>query len=238
MVAPFIAIYLFNWVIYFIIIGSLLRRNIKDFNAKTDKELIFIRNQVVIAVVLSFFFGLEWGIGLFATQDIYTNKRIRDVVTAFFVIFSTFHGLFILILRCLRSKDVRSLWKKWFQNVAGKHIDLSSFRKTQEFSVQNPIYTQGGTSESINVLSRNAPQINVHFYGNTSKGQQKFKHGETLGVHIMKEQQTLIPTVIITPADAETKEEKYDEIVEAVFISPYCDDDDDDDISEKELEIY
>ena len=237
MVAPFIAIYLFNWVIYVIIIGSLLRRNFKDFNAKTDKELIFVRNQVVIAIVLSFFFGLEWGIGLFATQDIYTNKRIRDTVTAVFVIFSTFHGLFILILRCLRSKDVRSLWKKWFLNVAGKHINLSSSRKTKQYSIQNPAYTHGGTLESTNVSSRNTPQINVYFSGDTSKGKQKFGYSETLDVHIMKQQQTLIPTVIITPADAETKAEKdNDALVETTFINSFCDEDDDD-IYENELEI-
>ena len=237
MIAPFIAIYLFNWLIYLIIIGSLLRRNFKDFNAKTDKELIFVRNQVIIAIVLSFFFGLEWGIGLFATQDIYTEKRIRDVVTAFFVIFSTFHGLFILILRCLRSKDVRSLWKKWFLNVAGRHINLSSPRTSQKYSIQNPAYTHGGTLESTNVFSRNTPQINVSFFGDTSRRQEKYRHSENLDVDIMKKQQTLIPIVVITPADADIKAEKEndDALVESTFINPDCDEDDE--ICENEFEI-
>ena len=69
---------------------------------------------------MSILFGLGWGIGLFATQDIHTNKIVQDLFAALFVILTAFHGLFIFIMHCLRSKEVRNTWKQWVFNVTGK----------------------------------------------------------------------------------------------------------------------
>ena len=129
MIVPFLIIYLFNWVIFFIIFASLLHKNIKDAKSKKDNKT-FLNQQLIIAVTLSVLFGLGWGIGLLATQDIYTNKTVRDVFAALFVIITAFHGLFIFIVQCLRSKEVRNDWKRWFFVIAGKDISklgLSTF---------------------------------------------------------------------------------------------------------------
>ena len=115
MVVPFLIIYIFNWMVFLLIIVSLFRKTWTSKNFKKKQENIsFVRQQLVIVTVLSIFFGLGWGIGLIATQDIYDNKFVHDMFAALFVIITAFHGLFLFIMHCLRSKDVRNVWKQVF----------------------------------------------------------------------------------------------------------------------------
>ena len=124
MIVPFLIIYLFNWVVFIIIIVSLLRKNFQsDIKTKNNNNITFVRQQLSIAVTLSIMFGLGWGIGLLATQDIHTNKTVRDIFAALFVIVTAFHGLFIFIMQCLRSEQVRNTWKQWFSSVTGKYFN-------------------------------------------------------------------------------------------------------------------
>ena len=129
MVVPFLIIYIFNWVVFIIIIVSLLRKKFpSDIKSKNNVNVKFVREQLIIVITLSVMFGLGWGIGLLATQDIHTNKTIRDLFAALFVIITAFHGLFIFIMHCLRSREVRNIWKRWFFNVSGKEFDeLTSY---------------------------------------------------------------------------------------------------------------
>ena len=126
-VIPFLIIYIFNWVVFFIIIVSLIRKNLQsDSKSKKEKgKKSFFYQQLVIVTTLSILFGLGWGIGLLATQDIHNNKTVRDLLAALFVILTAFHGLFIFIMHCLHSKEVRITWKQWVFNVTGK--DISQF---------------------------------------------------------------------------------------------------------------
>ena len=99
----------------------------KERNSKSS----FFRQQLIIAVTLSILFGLGWGLGLFVTEDIYTNKTVRDLVASLFVIFTGFHGLFIFITQCLRSKGAHNVWKKDVSDVTGRDFsDLSSTSET------------------------------------------------------------------------------------------------------------
>ena len=124
MIVPFLIIYLFNWVVFIIIIVSLLRKNFQsNIKTKDNNNITFVRQQLIITVTLSIFLGLGWGIGLLATQDIHTNKTVRDLFAALFVIITAFHGLFTFIMHCLRSKEVRNIWKRWFFGVTGKDFN-------------------------------------------------------------------------------------------------------------------
>ena len=124
MVVPFLIIYMFNWVVFVIIIVSLLRKKFQSGVKQTNNiNIKFVREQLIIVTTLSVMFGLGWGIGLLATQDIHTNKTVRDLFAALFVIITAFHGLFIFIMHCLRSKEVKSVWKRWFFNVSGKDFN-------------------------------------------------------------------------------------------------------------------
>ena len=73
---------------------------LKDVKKKQE-NISFIRQQLIIVTTLSVLFGLGWGIGLFATQDIHNNKIVRDLFAALFVNVTAFHGLFIFIMHCL-----------------------------------------------------------------------------------------------------------------------------------------
>ena len=124
---PFIIIYLFNWIIFVIIIASLLRKifssRLKDVKTKKDvKSKSIFKQQFIIAITLSILFGLGWGLGLLVTGDIYTNKTVRDLFASMFVILTAFHGLFIFIMHCLRSKDARNVWNKAFFGVTGREF--------------------------------------------------------------------------------------------------------------------
>ena len=87
-----------------------------------DTKTLFLYQHLIIAITLSVLFGLGWGIGLFATQNIHTNKTVRDILAALFVVFTAFHGLFIFIMQCLRSEDVRKSWKICFFSVTRRDI--------------------------------------------------------------------------------------------------------------------
>ena len=111
-------------MLFIIIIVSLLRKNFQsDIKKKNNNNITFVRQQITITVTLSILFGLGWGIGLLATQDIHTNKIVQDLFAALFVIITAFHGLFIFIMHCLRSKEVRNTWKRWFFGVTGKDFN-------------------------------------------------------------------------------------------------------------------
>lgn len=125
MVVPFLLVYIFNWVIFVIIIASLIHNNIIQSKVKADTKMNkrFFKQQFLIAVTLSILFGLGWGIGLLATQDIHTNKTVRDLFAALFVLTTAFYGVFIFIVRCVRSQEVRNTWKQFFLCVTGKDIN-------------------------------------------------------------------------------------------------------------------
>ena len=80
----------------------------------------------MIAIVLSILFGLGWGIGLLATEKI-SSTSIRDMFASLFIIITSFHGLFVFILHCARSKDSRDEWLKWFFKATKRDLsDLTS----------------------------------------------------------------------------------------------------------------
>lgn len=113
---PFCLIYIFNWIVFFVIFISLLRKWTTSVttgaeNSKSKKIL----QQLLVAASLSTLFGLGWGLGLFVTDKAYPDgtKFIQTIVTAVFIVLTAFHGLFIFLMHCLRSEEVRSLWKRW-----------------------------------------------------------------------------------------------------------------------------
>ena len=173
-VIPFLIIYLLNWTIFVIIIGSLLHKNfsskLKDI--KTNKDMMsksFMKQQLIIAITLSILFGLGWGLGLFVTEDIYTNKTVRDLFASLFVIFTAFHGLFIFIMHCLRSKDARNVWNKAFFGVTGREFN--------EFSLSTSNRVRGKSSGVKSTVARPPCEKSQSFTFSKKKSFSGFKHG-------------------------------------------------------------
>ena len=132
---------------FFIIFVSLIQKSfqstessLKNVKSKDDKsKKSFVRQQLIIVTTLSILFGLGWGIGLLATQDIHTNKIVRDLFAALFVIITAFHGLLIFIMHCLRSKEVRHSWKRCCFGITGK--DISEFSSSLTLKHQRKVQT-------------------------------------------------------------------------------------------------
>ena len=196
MIVPFLIIYLFNWVIFFIIIVSLH----KNFKSKKDNKKAFFNQELIIAITLSVLFGLGWGIGLLATQEIYTNKTVRDLFAALFVIITAFHGLFIFIMQCLRSKEVRNDWKRWFFGITGKDIGELGL---STFSIRN---RKGGSLRGTF----------VHGCDNSTLKKDPGNAG-TLQLNVEKESESLPPSTIALYNKEIDKEIEVDVSVETSF---------------------
>lgn len=139
MIAPFIVIYLFNWTIYIMTFVSLIKRSLDKMKAEDGDKSVnrLLRQQLITAVLLSTLLGIGWGIGLFVTDKTNASKVTREIVSALFVLLTAFHGLFVFIMHCLRSQDVRNQWKQWFFGITGQKIietrtDESSMKKLYE----------------------------------------------------------------------------------------------------------
>ena len=175
---PFIIIYLFNWIIFVIIIASLLRRSFSSElkNVKMEKNTkskSIFKQQFLIAITLSILFGLGWGLGLLVTEDIYTNKTVRDLFASLFVILTAFHGLFIFIMHCLRNKDARDVWNKVFFGVTGREFtefSSSTFNRVRvKFSG-----SRSTTMRSPHQKNSSGKDSSFAFF---DEGKSFFKHG-------------------------------------------------------------
>lgn len=140
LVAPFAVIYIMNWIIFILILVSLLRKKKNIGKANSDKKAMIakLKQQFIIALTLSLLFGLGWGIGFAATTSI-PIAAISFTLQAIFIFLTGFQGLLIFIMHCMRSEDARKEWKVWVAIITCHRIDLVSRKKTKFTS-------QSGTS--------------------------------------------------------------------------------------------
>ena len=132
---PFILIYIFNFVVFTIIIISLLKRG--QSSATKLPGHIYVKQQLGVAISLSVLFGISWGIGLFASRGIYNkNERIaRDVIAAIFIILTAFHGLGLFLMHCVRPAKVR-------EEVRSVFFDRSKKTRTTSGAIQKDKLTK------------------------------------------------------------------------------------------------
>ena len=121
LILPFVIIYIFDWIMFIIIMASLVkqarqRKVVQETKGQGTRKQI--RRHLIIAVGLATVFGLGWGFGLAAT-----STSVEEVTFVFQLIFGIFvgsHGVLIFILHGLRSEEARNTWKSWFSNGSGK----------------------------------------------------------------------------------------------------------------------
>lgn len=120
LVLPFVALYIFNWIVFFLIMWSIFK--LKKHSAASNK--LKIREKAIIAIGLATVLGLGWGFGLLAT-----SSNLQGLTLAFQIIFSIFvgcQGLFLFILHGVRSAEARKEWKLWYSTISDKSMQLRS----------------------------------------------------------------------------------------------------------------
>ncbi|XP_019854610.1 PREDICTED: tyrosine-protein kinase receptor UFO-like [Amphimedon queenslandica] len=114
MVIPFVIVYSFIWVMFIVIIISLLMSSrIKDGNKRKVLKPSY-KYQLATLLVHSTLFCLSSVLMLLMTEDTFTNKAIRDLVASLFVLLTGSHGLFLFVVHCLCTKEFYRICKKVF----------------------------------------------------------------------------------------------------------------------------
>ena len=118
---------------FLVIIFSLTCKNRPKAVTTDTKSKSNYKKHLTIAITLSILFGLGWGFGIPATQGI-SIIAVRTIFQALFIVLTSFQGLFIFIMQCLRSPIARETWWDWYYTVTCRRDDYK--RKVRD-STQN-----------------------------------------------------------------------------------------------------
>ena len=102
--------YLFNWIIFTIIMVTFLHR--QKLKLENAKNASFFKQNFFIALGLSLLFGLGWGFGLTATSS--DNRELTFALQVLFSVFVGSQGVFIFFFYGLRSPQCRQVWLSAF----------------------------------------------------------------------------------------------------------------------------
>lgn len=118
-VAPFIIIYIFNWVMFILIMVSLCRHS-AGIVKKTDTSnwCTVLGRHLLIALILSVMFGFGWIFGLIGTSLLREELGAFSTASQYiFSIFIAFQGVLLFIFHAIRSPESREEWKKWYYTI-------------------------------------------------------------------------------------------------------------------------
>ena len=119
---PFLAVMVFNVVIFIWIIVVLIRHKkgkAAQRNESVDKKTI-MRLMISISGIM-FLFGITWFFAILT----FSVSGIREVGSTLFTVFSSLQGLFIFIFFCAASKEARESWREFFS--CGKYTSHCFF---------------------------------------------------------------------------------------------------------------
>ena len=125
MIAPFVILYIFNWIAFVLVMISICKHSYKMTGSTTEKDTFaFVRKNAMIAFSLAVLFGLGWGFGLAASGN--SSEEATFVLQLLFTIFVGCQGLLIFILHGIRKEEARNEWKRWFSTATSKTYELYS----------------------------------------------------------------------------------------------------------------
>ena len=117
MLVPFAVIYVFNCIIFVIVIASLIKKQQnKEVQTAPKGMKTRLKQRLIIVVTLSLILGPGWGLGIPATEGI-DNLAVRTTFQIVFIFLTAFQGLFIFIMHCMRVPDARKVWRYWFSKM-------------------------------------------------------------------------------------------------------------------------
>ena len=109
---PFGFIYIMNWVIFILILASLLCRPNVRKETNNSGNIRKLKENFMIALGLSLLFGMGWAVGLLASSGL--PPAVRHPAEWIFTLASAFLGVYLFILYILRSAEARKFWKRLF----------------------------------------------------------------------------------------------------------------------------
>lgn len=206
---PLLVIYIFNWIMFTIIVVSLCKHmNSIANNARTTgdnrkKESRINAKNFMIAVVLSLTFGLGWGFGFLATS--HDVLPIVLIFQAIFIIIVGSQGTLLFIFHGIRNPDVQGLWKSMLSAVSRKtrkvyslsrSTDTSETKISKQASIPTSPSTDLGLSHAYNRSAERSPSptfsgnstatadTNIDFEANPAYGDVKqYKPEELIGLN-------------------------------------------------------
>eukprot|EP00731_Ephydatia_muelleri_P011148 Em0006g42a len=147
-ILPFLAIYLFNWIMFIVIIVSLVRHAKKSFK----------QSSVTTAAGLALVLGLGWGFGLAAS-----NNKITYLACALQIVFSVFigcQGLLILLFHGVRNKDAKMTLQSspFVLDISQFNNQLGNLYYTPGYSYKDDRSSVSGTSLGMFSVGNNGSQ--------------------------------------------------------------------------------
>ena len=128
LIAPFIILYVFNFIMFILIMASVCKHSYRRRGITTEKSTFtFVRKNATIAFSLAIVFGLGWGFGLAASSS--PSEETTFALQLLFTIFVGCQGILIFFLHGIRKPEARNEWKKWLSTATSKTYDLYSSRK-------------------------------------------------------------------------------------------------------------
>ena len=153
-IAPFAAIYIFNWIMFIVIIFSLCRHATESGTA--DVKSVVTR-QLSIAMVLSLLFGLGWAFGLIGSSSLPNGVSITG--QSIFSIFIGCQGVLIFLLHAVRSADAREEWKRWWYGITCR---TEQYRIYQTTSITPGSRSKKGTLPTEASSHSSGPSDSLH----------------------------------------------------------------------------
>ena len=156
---PIFTILLFNFVIFVLVIGVL----IKQTRNKLDRTKQQINKKTAIKLIINtagimFLFGLTWLFGALTVTG-FGSATASTVFQVLFVICNAFQGFFIFLFFCVFNKDARDLWLELFS--CGRY-------KSKPLHSSQAKYANLGTPGKIETAGSGLPSFPVS--GTSSKG--------------------------------------------------------------------
>ena len=113
---------------FFVIFVSLLRKKNISNNSAEQSFKRKLRRQFIVALALSLLFGLGWGVGMVATTSI-PVVAVSYVLQAIFILLTSFQGILIFVMNCVRSSDAQNEWKRWIKIISCHKMDYEDYKK-------------------------------------------------------------------------------------------------------------
>ena len=163
-IIPFGIIYIFNTVMFIIILMNTLRHVHKATSKETKLRKLIKKTTIIF--VLALMFGVGWVFGVLGSPVSGLPDLVSRPLQYAFIIVAGLQGLFIFLLHPCRSEEAREKWKKWFYYLTCRSHTyqerLNSSKKSHAQSNESSSYNSGKTFHKVNTSASRRPKSSIY----------------------------------------------------------------------------